>query len=94
MLYVPEDDRLYCQFRKEWNDFSAEAIEALRELADDFAAKATEMGGGEVLRYMEDSLSNTLRITERSAILIASCPVDPAEEFPELDELFRVHVKA
>ena len=69
-------------------------MEVLRDLADDVAIKTAELGGGEFIRYMEDTLSNALRITERTPITIASAPKDPDEEFPELDRLFRTHVNA
>lgn len=44
--------------------------EVLELLEDDLRARASEIGGEEFFHYLEDTLSNTLRITDREAVRI------------------------
>jgi phage repressor protein C with HTH and peptisase S24 domain len=63
----------------DWTEF--EDAEYLSALADDFTLKLREMGGESFLRWMEDSLSGFLLISER----------EPARG-KSLDELYEDHV--
>ena len=64
LLIDPESDRVYQRFREDVAP-DADDAEVLAALPDDLAAKAREMGGETLLAWFEDSLSNTLRISDR-----------------------------
>lgn len=56
-------------------------------LADDLTRKAAELGSEKLLAYLEDTLSGTLRITDRETVLV--------EDFDRaLDRLYRKHVES
>ena len=61
-------------------------MEILKLLDEDFAAKIDEMGGDVFLRSLEDSLSNTLLITERRDVEVSNFQT-------ALDRLFEEHVQ-
>ncbi len=86
LLLDPAADRLYLKARE---DFAAIADEEDRELlellAGDMARRAKETGARAFFEQLEDSLSNSLRITERSVTAVR----DYAHT---LDSLFREHV--
>lgn len=87
LLEDPATDRLYLRFRRDF-DFVAEAEDAdlLNALADDLRIKAYEMGAERLLSSLEDTLSNTLRVTNRQPI--------PVEDFDRaVERLYRQHVQ-
>jgi phage repressor protein C with HTH and peptisase S24 domain len=68
-LLDPSTDRLYLKLRRDWSAIAgAEYLEFLNALEADLEAKAAGMGGGALLRSLEESLSNVLRITEREKV--------------------------
>jgi phage repressor protein C with HTH and peptisase S24 domain len=84
-LLDPANDRLYLKLRRDWSAIAAaEYLDFLNALEADLTAKAAEMGGDALLRSLEDSLSNILRITEREKVeAIASYPTLVARLFEE-----------
>ncbi len=64
-------DRVVPRLRDNFEEIAdPEDQELLALLEDDLRAKASETGGEEFLRYLEDTLSNTLLITQREAVEI------------------------
>jgi phage repressor protein C with HTH and peptisase S24 domain len=73
LLVDPAEDRLYLKLRRDWEHISdPDDAEVLEALEDDLALKAREMGAQQCLRYLEDTLSNTVRVTEREAVQAAN----------------------
>jgi phage repressor protein C with HTH and peptisase S24 domain len=87
LLEDPTTDRLWLRLRRDWQEFAPEEAEVLEALEYDLAAKAQELGAKELLRYLEDTLSNVLAVTGRREIL-----VDDFER--ALGRLYREHVQA
>lgn len=80
--------RVYPKIRKQFREIEdREEAEWLEALDQDFAAKIEEMGGDAFLRHIEDSLSNALRLSERTVVA-----VDDFDRTLEL--LYEEHVEA
>ena len=85
LLRDTETGHVYSRIRDHWEETPEEA-ELLEALNDDFARKIHEMGGDEFLRSLEDSLSNTLRLSARMAVAV--------DDFPRtLARLYEEHVE-
>jgi len=69
LLLDPLSDRVYQRFREDLPADSGDA-DVLALLPADIAAKARQMGGERLLTYCEDTLSNTLRISNRRALAV------------------------
>jgi SOS-response transcriptional repressor LexA len=68
-LMDPGSDRLWLRMRRTFDDFAApEDVEVLAALEDDIRARASEMGAEAFLQWLEDSLSNVVRVGERHAV--------------------------
>jgi len=87
LLEDPSTDRLWLRLRRDWEEFAPEEAEVLAALEYDLTAKAQELGAKKLLRYLEDSLSNVLLVTDRRDVL-----VDDFER--ALARLYREHVQA
>jgi len=88
LLRDPETGQLHSKVRRHWEDIpEPEEQELLAALDEDFQSKIGEMGGEEFLRSLEDSLSNALRLSERTAVAV--------DDFPRtLERLYEEHVEA
>lgn len=81
-------DAVRLRLRPDFDDIAdPEDREVLRYLEDDLRTKAGEMGGEAFLRYLEDTLSNCLLVTDREAVRIED-GLDLT-----LDRLFERHVE-
>jgi SOS-response transcriptional repressor LexA len=69
VLLDQQSDRLYQRFRDDIPS-DAEDAEMLALLPGDIESKARSMGGERLLAYFEDTLSNTLRMTDRRAVAV------------------------
>ncbi len=70
-LHDPESNRLAFRFRRDWDSVADPGdVEVLELLADDMAAKALEMPPESLLGWMEDCLSNVVRVTERAPVML------------------------
>src|SRR6185436_11770210 len=70
-LLDPASGELYIKIRGDWQDVADTDDRELLELLDlDIRLKAKEIGGAEFLRTLEDTLSNTLRITPREQVQV------------------------
>ena len=70
MLEDPATDRLWVRLRRDWEEFAPEEAEVLAALEYDLTAKARELGAKELLRYLEDTLSNVLVVADRGEVLV------------------------
>jgi phage repressor protein C with HTH and peptisase S24 domain len=87
LLEDPATDRLWVRLRRDWDEFVPEEADVLAALEYDLTAKARELGAQQLLRYLEETLSNTLVVTDRREVLV--------EDFEKaLARLYREHVQA
>ena len=71
LLFDPASDRLHVKLRQDWEQLAdADDAEVLEHLEEDLKNQGSTAGGDQLLRSMEETLSNTLRITERTAIAV------------------------
>ncbi len=85
-LFDPVAKSLTWKLRDDWAGFAgAEDVEYLSYLAADLVKYARDMGAEQFLAYLEDTLSNILRLTGRREIEV----VDPELA---LEQLFAEHV--
>ena len=85
ILVDPIQDRLYVRMRRDWDDIAPEEAEVLALLGQDLENKSREMGASGVLAYLEETLSNTLQISEFDQVMV--------EDFDRgLARLYRQHV--
>jgi phage repressor protein C with HTH and peptisase S24 domain len=86
-LVDPATDRLYIRLRRDWGRVSPEEADVFSALEADLTEKAEEMGAARLLEYLEDTLSNVLRIGERREVMV--------EDFARaLSRLYREHVRS
>ena len=70
-LLDPAADRLYLRLRSDWGPVAEpDDVEVLEQLAQDLTRQSREFGAGQLLRSLEDTLSNTLRLTGRQAVVV------------------------
>lgn len=88
VLADPEQDRGWVRFRREFADLAdPEDAEVLEHLEEDARARIAEMGAMRYLEWIEDSLSNVLRVGERQTVTV--------DAFSRVVErLFNEHVEA
>jgi phage repressor protein C with HTH and peptisase S24 domain len=87
-LLDPASGELYTRIREAWQEVAdADDRELLELLELDIRLKAKEIGGAEFLRSLEDTLSNTLRVTPRERVAVTGL----AET---LERLYAEHVEA
>ena len=87
LLEDPTADRLYVRLRRDWDRVAPGESEVLPALEGDLASKAAEMGAAKLLANLEDTLSNTVRVTGRREVMV--------ENFDRaLNRLYREHVRS
>jgi len=88
LLEDPEANRLYLRLRRDLESLAeGQDLDVLSALADDLAGKADEMGAARLFEYLENTLSGTLRITDREQVMV--------DQFDRtLDRLYRRHIQA
>jgi SOS-response transcriptional repressor LexA len=80
-------DRLYLRLRRDWALIAEADAEVLSALEDDLAAKAHEMGAARLLGYLQDTLSNLLRISPPRETMV--------EDFDRaLSYFYREHIQS
>jgi phage repressor protein C with HTH and peptisase S24 domain len=85
LLHDSAHDRLYVRLRRDWEEIAPGEADMLSLIDSDLAAKAAELGAASLLTYLEDALSNVLRIGERHAVTVADFE-------RSLDRLYLQHV--
>jgi len=88
LLQDPRSDAMRLRLRRDLELLvDSEDHDFFAALPDDLTRKAAELGSEKLLAYLEDTLSGTLRITDREAVLV--------EDFDRaLDRLYRKHVES
>jgi len=87
LLEDPGADRLYLRLRRDWDRVAPGESDVLSALEDDLASKAAEMGAAKLFANLEDTLSNTMRVTGRREVMV--------ENFDRaLNRLYRQHVRS
>lgn len=70
LLEDPAHDRLYVRFRRDWDLIAPAEAEVLSELESDLEAKAQELGASRLLKGLQDTLSNTLSISDPREVMV------------------------
>jgi len=87
LLEDPATDRVHIRLRRDWERLAPEEAEVLAFLEDDLLARADEEGAAKFFARLEDTLSNTIRVSDRRAAMV--------EDFPRaLARLYREHVRS
>jgi hypothetical protein len=86
LLQDPVADTLRLRLRRDLELLvDEEELDFFAALADDLSTKAAELGSEKLFRYLEETLSGTLRITDRATVLV--------ENFDRaVDRLYRKHI--
>lgn len=86
LLEDPSSDALHLRFRRDWETIAGEDdAEVLEILAGDLERKSAEMGAGALLRYLQDTLSNAIRVNDPEPVIV--------EGFVSaLNRLYREHI--
>jgi len=65
LLLDRSEDQLRVLLRTKWDDIAdADDVEILASLSSDLMQVSREIGGRRLLEYLDDTLSNTIRITD------------------------------
>src|SRR5580698_9785384 len=64
------NDRLLIRMRRDWDEFAPEEAEVLSAMEYDLMSKAQEMGATRLLEYLQDTLSNTLTVTDPQDVVV------------------------
>lgn len=87
LLEDPAQNRLYIRMRRDWDDIAPEEAEVLSELESDLAEKSVQFGAEKLLGNLEDTVSNTVRLSDRREVEV--------EDFDRaLGRLYREHVRS
>ena len=97
LLEDPAHDRLYIRLRRDWGRIAREEeTEVLEALEDGLRTLGAELGAARVFDHLEDTLSNTLRVSDRRETMVGvGGGADSDRDFERaLDRLYRQHVPA
>jgi phage repressor protein C with HTH and peptisase S24 domain len=87
LLEDPASDRVHIRLRRDWERLAPEEAEVLGEVEADLLAQAAAEGAAKFFARLEDTLSNTIRVSDRREAMV--------EDFPRaLGRLYREHVRA
>src|SRR5580700_1000474 len=71
LLQDSETDSLRLRFRRDMESLAEEDdLDVLRDLGDDLARKAREMGAEKLFEYLESNLSGAVRVTDRAEVQV------------------------
>src|SRR5215831_396636 len=85
LLIDPAQDKLYVRVRRDWDGVLPEEAEVLEAMEKGLTDLAADVGAGALLAHLQDTLSNTLRMTEPGDVMV--------ENFDRaLARLYRRHV--
>src|SRR5277367_2734034 len=70
LLEDPATNQVHLRLRRDWEDVAPGESDVLSELESDLAAKAQEHGAAALFDYLESTLSNVLRITDRRDVAV------------------------
>ena len=87
LLEDPATDRVHIRLRRDWQSIDPDEAEVLAFLEDDLLAQAAEVGAAKFFARLEDTLSNTIRVSDRRETMV--------EDFPRaLARLYHEHVRS
>ncbi len=87
LLEDPAANAVHIRLRRDWEQLAPDEAEVLSLLEDDLAASAAQRGAERFFVELEDTLSNTIRVSDRREAIV--------EDFPRaLGRLYRQHVHA
>jgi SOS-response transcriptional repressor LexA len=87
LLEDPAANVVHIRLRRDWEQLAPDEAEVLSLLEDDLLARAAQMGAEQFLTQLEDTLSNTIRVSDRREAIV--------EDFPRaLGRLYRQNVHA
>ena len=87
LLEDPATDSVHIRLRRDWEQLAPEEAEVLSLLEDALLASASQMRAAQFLAQLEDTLSNTIRVSDRRETIV--------EDFPRaLGRLYRQHVNS
>jgi len=87
LLEDPATDRVHIRLRRDWERIDPDEAEVLAFLEDDLLARAADEGAAKFFARLEDTLSNTIRVSDRRETMV--------EDFPRaLARLYREHVRS
>lgn len=69
-LWVEETGESACRFRRDWEHWAGEEAEILSGLALQVESMLDEMGPADVFRWVDESLSNTFRVSEPKSAIV------------------------
>lgn len=72
LLEDPAADQLHVRLRRDWDTIAPEESDVLSALEDDLVAKARESGAAGLFEYLETTLSNVVRISDRREIIVGN----------------------
>ncbi len=70
LLEDPARNELHLRLRRDWEDVAGEDAGIFERLEDDLADKSRELGTDRLFAWLEDTLSTTLRVTDREPVLV------------------------
>ncbi len=70
LLLDPVTNRLHLRMRRDWLEIAPEEAEVLGLLEEDLAAKSAELGATGLMEHLEESLSNTLTISDPREVIV------------------------
>ena len=86
LLEDPATDQVHIRLRRDWQSIDSDQAEDLAFFEEDLRARAAEEGAAKFFARLEDTLSNTIRVSDRREALV--------EDFPRaLARLYREHVR-
>lgn len=87
LLYLPDTGQAHLRLRRDWDAVAPpDEVDDLRDIAESLGDELARRGAEPFLAFLEDSFSNTLRISERESVAVDS--PDRA-----LQRLYRKHVE-
>src|ERR1041385_904344 len=69
LLEDPQTNTLHVRFRRDMESIAGEEDDWFEALADDLNSKSREMGAAELLANLEETLSGSVLITDRQAVM-------------------------
>jgi phage repressor protein C with HTH and peptisase S24 domain len=87
LLEDPATDRVHIRLRRDWQSIDPDEAEVLAFLEDDLLTQAANEGAAKFFARLEDTFSNTIRVSDRREAMV--------EDFPRaLARLYREHVRS
>jgi SOS-response transcriptional repressor LexA len=74
LLEDPASDRVWIRLRRDWPEVAGDEAEVFVELEDDLLAKSHEMGASRFFQWVEESLSNAVRVSDRRDVIVGDFP--------------------